>query len=195
MLAAMALLAALCLLAGALPWRLVPALERAVASWTGAIPGAAASLSLDSLAPMRKLTMVSSLAAAAVAAIALALRLILRGKPAATRGTWDCGYARPTERMQYTGASIASGIVSSFPMVSPIRKDSPKVEGDFPAPAAFKADMPDATMDRLVLPVKNLIARAAAKVHAIQRGELSLYLLYVFAATILLLAFGAMGVS
>ena len=62
-----------------------------------------------------------TLAVVALTWVFLLLRNKL-GRPDLTRRavTWDCGYAKPTARMQYTASSFAQPIVNFFkPLLSP----------------------------------------------------------------------------
>ncbi len=197
MAATMAILAAACAALGIFAWKLAPFLQAAAQAWTSSAIAADSTppVSLEALAPLRSLGAMALVLGALVAAAVLLLGTVSRAKSRASAPTWDCGYAKPTSRMQYTGSSIASGIILLFPIVSPLRRSRPKIEGEFPDKSAFKADLPDTVMDKVVIPAKAAVARAASRFRELRQGNLSRYLLYIFIITILLLAFGSMGVS
>ena len=48
------------------------------------------------------------------AALFLIRRRLPRGREETATGTWDCGYARPTARMQYTASSFAQPLTDLF---------------------------------------------------------------------------------
>ena len=72
--------------------------------------------------------------AAALLSIVAVLGLMARRRAAgARRGpTWDCGYALPTPRMQYTASSFARTIIQLFGSVLRPREQPPEVTGLFP---------------------------------------------------------------
>ena len=67
-----------------------------------------------------------------VAALAAVSRTGLRRAP-----TWDCGYAMPTARMQYTAGSFASIINEWFAWILRPWREEHRPEGTFPAGASL----------------------------------------------------------
>ena len=104
---AMLVLAGACVAIGLAPVLFWPAVARAVGAWHPAWAGA------ETPAPLSSLGMVH--VALAVLALAAAVWLWRRVRRSGlTRAlTWDCGYARPTARMQYTAGSFA-GIITEW---------------------------------------------------------------------------------
>src|SRR5207248_1840506 len=105
MLAPMIVLAALCACIGLAPVLVAPALDSAASVFGVRAPLAAA-------APLGKITLAALLLLAALGVTAAALAARVRGASAAL--TWDCGYATPTARMQYTSSSFAQMLVGIF---------------------------------------------------------------------------------
>src|SRR5438067_1498749 len=67
------------------------------------------------LAPLASLTMLTAPLAGLLLAVVVVV--LWRGGVGSVSGralTWDCGYARPTARMQYTASSFAQIVVRLF---------------------------------------------------------------------------------
>ena len=176
-------LAAACALIGLAPVLVAPALDAATACWlAGAGPAAAP---LGRLAP---LGVISVLAASLTLGVAgLAALLLPRGGAPRRVLTWDCGYARPTSRMQYTAASFAQMIVLLFIRVLHPHGRRPRVVGLFPLPTHTHSHVDDAVLDRLLLPAGHRIEGGLAWFHRLQRGLTQHYVLYVLLTLLALL--------
>jgi hydrogenase-4 component B len=186
MLAPMAVLAAFCAAIGLAPGLFAPALDAALATFA---PPAGASHALAPLASLAPFTTLSAVGVALVLAIGVGLlwgRRVRAAAPA-TVPTWDCGYAAPTARMQYTSSSFASGLVELFSAVLRPRGQSPSLRGPFPAPARFHSHVPEVVLDHAITPSVRLVARGLVWFRWIQRGAIQLYVLYVLAALVIAL--------
>ena len=135
MLTPMWVLAALCVLLGLLPVLMIDMLDRAISQWVPAAWGTPDSISLH--VPLGWLMAISGLLLILILTSALWLRW--RKAPAPTRaaGTWDCGYARPSPRMQYTGSSFSQMVVELLAWVLLSRQRSPKILGSLPRARQF----------------------------------------------------------
>jgi len=102
------------------------------------------------------------------------------------RPTWDCGYAAPDARMQYTSSSFSQTIVDIFSAVVRPYKHGEKVSGLFPQNASFRTDAPDSLLRYLFTPIFGLVDRVLLPLRAFQHGRLHLYICYV-AITLLVL--------
>jgi hypothetical protein len=151
--------------------------------------GAAAAPSIAGYVPLRWLTMIAlvSLAAMTLGAFWLSQRPIT--KAARMAGTWDCGYARPTARMQYTGSSFSQMTVELLSWLLWPRVKSPRINDVFAARAGFESEVPDVVLDRSLLPGARSAGRLLGWARVIQRGPIQVYLLYVLAILLLLLVF------
>jgi hydrogenase-4 component B len=129
------------------------------------------------------------LAAAAVLAVAL-LRLRVRNAP--RNVTWDCGYAAPTARMQYTSSSFARGLVGYFAWAMPPVVHEPQRLALFPTEASLETHVPDTVLDRLLIPVSDRIRRFLMVARHIQNGRMQAYLLYIGATLLVLLFWSSM---
>ena len=122
-------------------------------------------------------------------------RYLPRGSEEARTGTWDCGYARPTPRMQYTASSFAQPLTDLFKIVLGTRKQGTVPDGFFPPRATFETQTPDAAREHLFAPLFRLIDRALSPVRRMQHGRIHEYLLYIALVLILLLIWKAGGRS
>lgn len=172
---AMMALAAGCVAIGLAPIVFWPALAKAVAVWQPAWSGG------DVPAPLAALSVVHlALAALAVGAGAWLWRRVRRG--AFRRAvTWDCGYAAPTARMQYTAGSFAGIIVEWFAWILRPQRHAHPPRGEFPARAAFAQHTPETVLDHVVRPVGDAVLRVAAVARRFQHGRVQAYLFYVLA--------------
>ncbi|MHB1155340.1 MAG: proton-conducting transporter transmembrane domain-containing protein [Phycisphaerales bacterium] len=188
MLAPMLILAACCLLIGIAPVLVAPLLDTVIACWS---PEPATPIA--QLVPLQT---ISILAVALLVLIAFIWKLLPRTKtlpgagallPGAGAGTWDCGYARPTRRIQYTASSFAQTIVALFRWVLRPRTHLPRITGLFPTTSQFSSHVDDAVLDRALLPSGRNITRAFAWFHRFQQGLTQQYVLYILITVIIML--------
>jgi hydrogenase-4 component B len=180
-------LAGVCVVIGLAPILFWPAVSRAVGSWR---PGWAA---VETPAPLATLGSVH----VALAILILAAAAWLWWKAHANslrRGlTWDCGYATPSARMQYTSASFA-GIVSGwFRWILQPERKMRRPRGHFPAAAIRLERVPETVLERIIAPVSVVIMQVSTAVRRLQHGRLQFYILYVVAGLIALGALVLLG--
>lgn len=110
------------------------------------------------------------------------------------RLTWDCGYASPDARMQYTSSSFAQPITEMFSaIVRPFRQGE-KVSGLFPEHASFKTESIDSIFRYLFVPLFGLIDRILLPLRAFQHGRLHLYICYIAVTLLSLLIWKVVGI-
>lgn len=180
----MVVLAACCALIGLAPVLVTPVLDPAIATWR--LDSEAITLSLGSAAPLSALSALSvslTVCAAVVAGV-----LGYWGREPARAGTWDCGYASPTSRMQYTASSFAQTIVMMFGWVLHPRQHPPQLEGLFPRPTSLHSHVDDAVLDRVLIPAADSVERWFGWFHRFQQGLTQHYVLYILIAVILMLS-------
>jgi len=183
----MLVLAAACVAIGLAPAAFWPALMRAAAAWDPAWRDAAAPVSLPVLGAANAI-----LAVLAVAGAVLLWRVTLR-RGLRRAPTWDCGYAAPTARMQYTAGSFAGIIVEWFAWIlRPRRHDHPP-EGLFPGAAASEEHTPEVVLEEVITPAGSLVMRIALAARRLQHGRVQAYLLYVIAGLIAVAALALAG--
>jgi NADH:ubiquinone oxidoreductase subunit 5 (subunit L)/multisubunit Na+/H+ antiporter MnhA subunit len=110
------------------------------------------------------------------------------GEEPARTGTWDCGYARPTARMQYTASSFAQPLTDLFRVFLGTRRKFTPPQGALPTqPSAFHSETPDVFTERCFRPAFDGIARLMAHPRRLQHGRVQLYVLYVALTLVALL--------
>jgi NADH:ubiquinone oxidoreductase subunit 5 (subunit L)/multisubunit Na+/H+ antiporter MnhA subunit len=128
---------------------------------------------------------------AALAGLLAALRArLLRGRSVSVGPTWDCGYAAPTSRMQYTASSFSEPLAALFESVLRPARSERAVEGLFPGPASFSSRPRELAIDRLFRPLFGAVEALALRLRPLQNGSIHLYVLYVGLAAVGLLLWG-----
>jgi hypothetical protein len=131
-----------------------------------------------------------AIAAALMIAIlvgSVALHIRLRATAVTPTTTWGCAYIQPSPRMQYTSSSFAQMLVALFAKALLPITNVPRINALFPSSSRFSSEVPDAVLDRGVLPAFRLVAWLMSRLRVLQHGSIQLYLLYVFAALLWLL--------
>jgi NADH:ubiquinone oxidoreductase subunit 5 (subunit L)/multisubunit Na+/H+ antiporter MnhA subunit len=119
-------------------------------------------------------------------------RKLLIGRRVEQAITWDCGYAAPTPRMQYTASSFARPLTALFSLFLQPRDDIRPPQGLFPKRAALHTHTPDLFRRYIYEPLFLGIAWIASKLHWLQEGRIQIYVLYI-ALTILVLLIWKLG--
>jgi hydrogenase-4 component B len=110
------------------------------------------------------------------------LRNLLIGRRVIRRDvTWACGYDVVTPRMQYTASSFAAPLLSVFGRLGGVRVAR--------SVRSFHSHPIDLVLDGVAIPLWDALHRVALRLRATQHGRLHVYLLYVMAAVLALLAY------
>jgi hydrogenase-4 component B len=192
-LAAMFILAALCLVAGILPGLFIDALApistaligarmpvQIGSQWLSIVPIAASRSSYDGFLVFAFITMSAMLAAFAVHRLASDR---LRRAPA-----WDCGYPDPGPATQYTATSFAQPIRRVF--ASALFHAREAVEMPPPGdnrPARLTVELSDPIWDSLYAPLARAVGAAADRLNRLQFLTIRQFLTLVFCALVILL--------
>ncbi|MFH0907787.1 MAG: proton-conducting transporter membrane subunit [bacterium] len=180
----MVVLAAGCALIGMAPLLVSPILDKVIAGWS---PGSVSpSMSLNLVAPVGAVGAMSVALMACI--VALTIALAHRSRVPHRVGTWDCGYARPTSRMQYTASSFAQMIVAMFGLVLHPRVHRPHLAGLFPERTEMHSHVDDAVLDRLLVPTGHGVERWFGWFHRFQQGLTQHYMLYILITVLLMLS-------
>jgi hydrogenase-4 component B len=175
MLAPMAILATLCLALGLGSVLLLPLLDHVVA----VVAPEATDLLVIGIG--RDLRFLSGMLALLLALGALGFQWLRRSsrslKPQPP--TWDCGYARPTTRMQYTASSFAEGWAAIVPG---FKERMRRIRAIFPRPVSYRSEFQDAVGEAFVEPRTDRLAERLLRYRQLQHGHLSLYILYILLA-------------
>ncbi len=195
MLLPMGLLAVLCLGIGLASPLLLPLLKPVLADLSG--------WSLENLGPvMADMAEVfwigSGLALVFLAVLALAYDwksgLVRRhgssGGSKGEIGTWDCGYAAPTPRMQYTATSFGENFTSLFSHILRSHLKLKLPQGLFPSQASFHSETPDPVLDALYRPILRRVEKLRGHWNQFQQGRIQVYLLYIALTLFALLVWG-----
>jgi hydrogenase-4 component B len=169
----MLMLSAACVAIGLAPIIVWPALARAASAWQPRWSG------LEVPAPI--VTLGGCSMAFAILGIAAAMMLWRRVKHngISRAGTWDCGYAAPTARMQYTAGSFASTITGWFAWIlRPDRKARPP-KGLFPVQASHSEHTPETVLGKIVQPAGAMVMLISNAVRRLQHGRLQAYIFYM----------------
>lgn len=169
----MLVLAALCVAIGLAPTSFWPAIHSAVAAWQGQWTDAPAPDSLGTLSLLQSLLAVL----AGAGSVWLWRRAHRYGW--ARAGTWDCGYAAPTARMQYTAGSFAQIITRWFAWILRPERHERRPAELFPRRAAFAEHTPETVLERVVEPVARSVMWLSGQVRRLQHGRVQFYLLYL----------------
>ena len=174
-------LAMSCVVIGAAPVLVVRPFLRVAAAIAGA-PGALSSA--DVLAAAMDARRISSFAAVlllALGAVWLVRQIALRRQIVRSGAVWGCGFAPTTPRMQYTASSFAAPLVSLFGRLSGVHEHR--------GATVYHSTPRDLVLDGAVLPLWDRIQRAALRLRPMQQGRLHVYLLFIVATLLVLLAY------
>lgn len=124
-----------------------------------------------------------SQAAVLLAALAAVLHMIrsrlLAKHPVAESATWDCGYAAPNPRMQYSASSFAKPLTRMFRWLLRPQTHLYKPVGLFPVHASLETHTEDVFMRYGYGPLFNGFAWMAGHLRWLQQGRNQLYVLYI----------------
>jgi hydrogenase-4 component B len=187
----MAVLALGCVTLGLFPVLAAPVLEQAVRTWAGPLP---AALALSQIVPWQAMTGLGLALLALAAGLALMVKRLPQTRAVPRTITWDCGYARPTARMQYTGSSFTQTLVRLFAFLLRPQTHQPGTRAVFPKASTAKTVVPDLLLERGVLPLLNLAARTLPRIRLLQQGQTYMYVLYILIITCVLLFFWGVGI-
>ncbi len=180
----MVILALACVLIGVAPGLTVLPLDEAIAPWK--VAGGARLPSLASLVPLDALGGFALL----LAVLCAFLFLVFAGKDRsrAVKGSWDCGYAQPTPRMQYTASSFAQSIVGLFSWALRQRVKRMPIKESFPRAASMQSHVDDAVLDGILIPAFRRLEGLSSWFRRFQQGLAQDYILFIFITVFLLLS-------
>lgn len=142
------------------------------------------------MAPLSPILWRVSLAGAGLAVLSLLAagirRRLLAKRPVREGPTWDCGYAAPTARMQYTASGFAWPILHMFRRLLLLRTSCQPPSGLFPEKASFESHAEDVFYRFVFTPLFRAVAWLGERLRWFQQGRNHLYVLYI-ALTLLIL--------
>jgi hydrogenase-4 component B len=183
----MVFLGGCCVAIGLAPALFWPALAHAVAVWQPLWQDPAPP------APLVTLGAVHLVLAGLAAGAAWVLWRRVKQNGLARAGTWDCGYAAPTARMQYTAGSFAGIITGWFAWVLRPQRHSHLPRDYFPAQANYEEHTPETVLEHVVEPAGVGVMWLAGRIRRLQHGRLQAYILYLLVGLAALIAIALMG--
>ncbi len=103
--------------------------------------------------------------------------------------TWDCGYAKPNSRMQYTGNSFSQNLVNQFRFILLPKVSDVRITKLFPKKTIFTMNVYDVLLNRIITPFFLLCEKYFPWVRILQQGLIQVYVLYIFLIVIILFIF------
>lgn len=183
----MLVLGALCVVIGLVPALFWPMLVRAANAWRPDWAAVAVPAPLVALG-------VAQVALAVLAVLAAwGLWARVKHNGVERKLTWDCGYAAPTPRMQYTAGSFAATITSWFAWILRPERHLRPAPGLFLGPASFEEHTPETVLERVVEPASRGVLHAAGLARRLQHGRIQAYVLYVLIGVLGIALLAVMG--
>lgn len=180
-------LAAGCVLIGLLGSVVVRAMGPLIASTTGLAPATVGDALAQASDPLAYVGTFGAVLIGMVALVAFARTRALAQRRVSIGPTWDCGYASPSPRFQYTASSFAQPLTERFAMLLQTREHFAGIEGLFPQRAEFHSHTGDPYRSWIFQPLFRGISRAMASLRPLQQGRVQLYVLYIAIALLVLL--------
>jgi hydrogenase-4 component B len=184
---AMGTLALACCALGLAPVVFWPALARVVGAWRPAWAGA------EPPAPLAAISLAHIALAILAGAAAWWLWARIQRHGLRRAPTWDCGYAAPTARMQYTASSFASTITEWFAWILRPERHRHVPADAFPAAASCAEHTPETVLERIVEPSGGLVLRVSLAARRLQHGRVQAYLFYLLVGLAALAGLVLMG--
>ena len=101
--------------------------------------------------------------------------------------TWDCGFIKPTPKMQYSATSFAAPITDLFGSLLKFNRQSASINGYFPKNTKEHSELKNLFLDFIFTPIAVNVKKLLAKVLPLQQGSTHLYIVYIVAVLIVLL--------
>jgi hydrogenase-4 component B len=113
--------------------------------------------------------------------------LLLRRRDVTAGLTWDCGYAEPTPRMQYTSSSFAAPLTDLFQIFLRTRRRFVPPTTLFPVAGTLQTETLDTVQALIYGPIFTGVQNGLARLRRIQAGRVQLYVLYLALTLVALL--------
>ncbi len=193
------LLAALaCLGLGTAPTLVIQWMDPLAATLVhGAIGSSAAGLGWMWLTPIaaQRAAYAAPIVFLGILGVVVVTYLLLHARPGAISRVplWDCGFAKVTNRMQYTATSFAMPIRRIFgflfSVTEQVRKLPSTAHPAYPERLQYRLRVRDRFWMWLYQPVVEASFRLSRRIGRMQQGRIQIYLLYTFVTILFLLLF------
>ena len=107
---------------------------------------------------------------AAILGLVLLRRFLLRARMVRTSETWDCGYAAPGPRMQYSGFSFVQTTAGLFRRLIPAQRRVIPPSGLFPRQGSFAIKTHDGFLLTVYEPLFRGVGWALGRLRWVQHG-------------------------
>jgi hydrogenase-4 component B len=179
----MVVLVIICATIGVFPFLIGPILERVITVCYSDL-----SIEVSQLSATVPLKSISILAGAIVLSLTIiGIIFLTKKKNEKTTVTWDCGYVKPSNSMQYTATSFAATIITFFKWILKPHEHRPEITGLFPKATRLLIHTNEIVLDRVLIPVSRHVSRFAAWFHRFQQGIIQHYIFYIVITLFVLL--------
>jgi len=173
------ILAALCILLGVLSPLVVKSAANVVSEITS-LPLEEVRTELSTVSTVLTHVVVASLILLGAIVFSIIVRKrLLSGRCVRQAVTWDCGYAEPSSRMQYTATSFAQPLTDLFGLFLRTRKSISPPKGIFPGESTLDTETADICEKYVYQPAFKRISSALSRLRWLQHGRLQVYVLYI----------------
>ena len=179
MIFSMVILAVLCILLGIFSPLVIKSAENVIFEITSMPLQIIQTELVATSAVLMNFVVVSLILLGMIVLSAIARKLLLRGSSVRQSVTWDCGYARPGSKMQYTATSFAQPLTDLFKLFLRTRKKVLPPEGIFPAQSALHTETADTSEKYMYQPAFKWVNSSLSRLHWLQHGRLQIYVLYI----------------
>jgi len=186
----MIVLAMVCVLIGFLAPVVTSSLTPAVQVLVNGSPETVSAALQTAARPLSWIVGVSVFLVLLTIALAALRNRLLSKRNVGQSPTWDCGYAQPTARMQYTASSYAQPLTDFFGSVLRTRYKYVPPEGILPEGTSLSTETLDVFRSEFYDPIFERTADVLAWFRKAQHGRVQLYVLYIALTLIALLVFG-----
>ena len=167
----MIVLAGLCVLIGLAAPLWPPLLQPAVAVIVPEnLRGGVTASASQTVGPLTGIVFGSYILLGLIVLIMFVRRKLLAGRRVEQAVTWDCGYAAPTPRMQYTASSFARPLVLLFRLFLQPRDEIHPPHGLFPKHAALHTHAPTCSDDTSMNPCSSALPGLPRSCAGCRRG-------------------------
>jgi hydrogenase-4 component B len=181
------ILAVLCVGIGLGSTFVLPFFDRILVDITGAPLEGIRSQLYEATYPLAYIVTISLCFYGILCFVILWRRHLLKCKIVERGPTWDCGYARPDPRMQYTASSFVQPIVDFFKGILRTQKYGSDLTEYFPDSSSFRTTTADMVEETVSRPLIQFTQRVTEKFTWFQHGRLQGYILYIFLTLVILL--------
>ena len=183
----MAILAAACALIGLLPSAVFKAMGPLLAAVTRLPSGEVQSVLAETSDILSWISAGACLLVGFGLLLAVLRGLLLSRRKVEAAPTWDCGYALPTPRMQYTASSFAQPLLAFFSPFLRTRERKAGLQGYFPGASSWASETRDTYRELVFEPLFAGCRELLGRMRGIQQGRMQIYVLYVGLALLALL--------